>query len=517
MVAHVLGLRLALLAGSVRARPAVVARRVFATLALVVAVVAVCVAVVRLGDAASGTASTLLITAGSLIVAGFLLVPLFAGAEDPLDPRRFGPLGLPPGRLAATIVLASLVSVPAMVVIAFGVAVVTAWTRQGASVPLAVFAAVLGLATCVVGARCAMAIGALALRDRRGPQLTGLLVVAASVLVVPAAVFLVSLNWSGGLPTQLTEAASALAVSPIGAAWAIPLRAGGDLARAIVIALLTLLALVLLWWWLVRRMLTTTQRPVPVRERRGLGWFAVMPGLPSGVIAARSVVYWFSDPRHLANIVIVPIASVLVVVPLLVVGVPVQTVALIPPPLMALFLGWLAHNDLAYDSTGIWMHISSGVRGIADRVGRLAPIMLISVPLLAAAITLSVWVHDRWSILPAMVGVCVSLFACGLGLGSVSSAAAPYAVTRPGDGPFEQPQRTGGGMAQALVFFGAIVVSAPALWWGWLALNRGPDYAWTALWGGIIIGAVVLLAGVIVGGVVFERRSSRLMEFAETM
>ena len=126
MVAHVLGLRLALLAGSVRARPAVVARRVFATLALVVAVVAVCVAVVRLGDAASGTASTLLITAGSLVVAGFLLVPLFAGAEDPLDPRRFGPLGLPPGRLAATIVLASLVSVPAMVVIAFGVAVVTA-------------------------------------------------------------------------------------------------------------------------------------------------------------------------------------------------------------------------------------------------------------------------------------------------------------------------------------------------------------------------------------------------------
>lgn len=241
-----------------------------------------------------------------------------------------------------------------------------------------------------------------------------------------------------------------------------------------------------------------------------------MPGVPGGAVAARSIVYWFSDPRHLANVIVVPIASVLIVTPLLVVGVPLPTVALIPPPILALFLGWLVHNDLAYDSTGVWLHISAGVRGVADRIGRLVPIVLIGVPLLALAITGSIWLHGRWAILPALVGVCVSLFATGLGLSSISSVAAPYAVSQPGEGPFEQPQRTGGSMAQAAVLFGALALTAPALWWGWLALSGDEDAAWTAFWSGVGVGATVLVLGVAIGGMLFERRTGRIMEFAET-
>ena len=33
--------------------------------------------------------------------------------------------------------------------------------------------------------------------------------------------------------------------------------------------------------------MSATEREVPVRERRGLGWFAVMPGTPGGAIAAQ--------------------------------------------------------------------------------------------------------------------------------------------------------------------------------------------------------------------------------------
>ncbi|MCO7202182.1 hypothetical protein NH287_01455 [Microbacterium sp. CnD16-F] len=516
MVAHVLRLRLALLAGSLNARPGVLVRRLAAFGILAVAVAAVCVALVRLDRVPDADAATLVVVGGSLIVGGFLLVPLFTGADDPLDPRRFVVTGVEPRIVAWSVVAASPFGLPGLVTIAVAVAMSVAWIGHGASPALAVLAAVLFVATNVLAARCAMAVSVLALRERRSPQLTGLMVTAAAIVVIPVAVFAFSLEWSGGLPSQLAEAAQVLGATPLGAAVAIPLRTGGDLVVSVLVAFVTVLALAGAWRLLVQIMMSATEREVPVRERRGLGWFAVMPGTPGGAIAARSIVYWSGDPRHLANVVVVPIASVLIVLPLLVVGVPLSTVVLIPPPILALFLGWLVHNDLAYDSTGIWLHISAGVRGVADRVGRLVPVLLLGVPLLALAITLSIWVHGRWVVLPALVGVCVSLFATGLGLSSVASAAAPYAVSRPGEGPFEQPQRTGGSVAQAAVLFGAIILSVPALWSGWLALGGDEGAAWTSFWAGMGVGVTVLAVGIAVGGAVFERRTSRLMEFVET-
>lgn len=517
MVAHVLRLRSALLLGSLNVRPGVLARRIGAFAVLAVGVAAVCVALVRLDAATTDVAAVVTVLVGSALIAGFALLPLFIGAEDPLDPRRFLVMGAEPGPLAATILIASLVGIPSFAVIAVSAAMASAWIAHGAPVFSAVLGALLLVVTCLVSARCASAVAALALRDRRSPQLTGLMLTAAGILVVPAAVFLMSLDWRGGLPSQLGEAADVLAVTPLGAASALASSNGPAYGVSLAVALLTVAMLVGAWSMLVRRMLTTTERPVPVRERRGLGWFAVMPGLPSGAIAARSTVYWFTDPRYLANVVIVPIASVLIVVPLLVVGVPLQTVALLPAPVMALFLGWLAHNDLAYDSTGIWLHFAAGVRGLSDRLGRLVPVVMIGVPLLALAITLSVWIHDRWSILPAMIGVCAGLFASGLGLSSIASVAAPYAASRPGEGPFEQPQRTGGAMAQALVLLGSLLATAPALWWAWQTLTGDASYAWSAFWGGIVAGSAVLVIGVVVGAAVYERRTSRIMEFAETL
>ncbi len=517
MVAHVLRLRLALLVGSLNARPAVLVRRFAGFAVLAVAVAAVCIAVVRLDRVSDDVAATLTTVLGSAIVIGFLLVPLFIGADDPLDPRRFLVTGSDPRSVALSAVVASFASVPALATAAVAVAMAVAWVGHGAPVVIAVLGAILFTVTCVVGARCAMAVAAVALRDRRSPQLTGLIITAAGIVVFPAAVFLVSLEWSEGVPSQLTEAADVLALTPLGASSALALRGGAAGVASALVGAATVFGLLGIWMLLVRRMMTATERPVPVRERRGLGWFAVMPGLPGGAIAARSIVYWFGDPRHLANLVIVPIASVLIVVPLLIVGVPLQTVALIPAPVLALFLGWLAHNDLAYDSTGVWLHISAGVRGVADRVGRLVPVVFVGVPLLAVAITVSVWLHDRWAILPAMVGVCIALFLSGLGLSSISSVVAPYAVSRPGEGPFEQPQRTGGTLAQAAVLLGAVVLSVPSLWWGWQALTGDPSAVWQSFWAGIVIGGMTLLIGVFIGGVAFVRRSSRIMEFAETL
>jgi ABC-2 type transport system permease protein len=164
------------------------------------------------------------------------------------------------------------------------------------------------------------------------------------------------------------------------------------------------------------------------------------------------------------------------------------------------------------------MHIASGLRGASDRIGRLVPPLLIGLPFLAIAIPISISLYGRWALLPAMVGACAALFLSGLGLSSIASVVAPYAVSRPGESPFQQPQRTtaAGGIAQGVVLVGAIVVSAPVLWWSFVAIGGDPEFAMAALWGGLLIGVFVLVAGVLVGSAVYERSTGRLMEFAES-
>ncbi|WP_425836458.1 hypothetical protein [Microbacterium sp. PA5] len=517
MAAHVLRLRLALLVGALRGDARQVTRSVAVLAALVVGLGAVVWGLLRLRDAPDEVAQTVTIVGGAGVTVGFFVTPLLGGPEDPLDPRRFAVFGVSPTALAGSVLLASVASVPVLSLMALGVALVALWGAHGAAPAVGVISVVLGILTCVLGGKVAAALAARVLRHRRSRELTGLLLVGLLVVVVPVVVFLASLQWRGRVPTQLTEAVDILAVTPVGAAWALPWRALDDAALLpALVAVGTVLLLAATWWALVHWLLTTTERPLSSRAQRGLGWFAVTPGTPSGAIAARSLIYWLRDPRYIMNFLVVPISAILTMVPLVVVGVPLSLAALLPAPFIALFFGWLAHNDLAYDSTALWMHVASAVRGAADRLGRLVPVTLIAVPLLAIAVPVTVGMHGRWALLPAMVGVCASLFLSGLGLSSLSSVLAPYPASRPGDGPFQQPQRTGGALAQGAVLVGTLVVSAPALWWGWLTLGGDDEAAWSAFWGGLAIGASVLTAGVLLGGWFFERRGGRLMEFVES-
>lgn len=521
MAAYILRLRIALLLGGLRGGTEHATRVLVGLILLAAATVAVCIGLLTMTDASTDAVFAVTVLGGSAVTLGFILAPLIGGATDPLDPRRFGPLGLSRGRLATVLAFAAFLSIPTLTLTAVAICASIVWRAHGAPWFAGAVGVILGVATCVLAARVSMALTSLFLRERRSRELSGLFVLVVLVVVVPVGVFLASLRWTRGVPTQLSEAVSTLALTPLGAAWAYPIRVAQGATNAallLLIAAATLVGLCLLWTWAVRRLLTTTERPTTVRERGGLGWFAVAPGTPGGAIAARSMMYWLRDRRYLVNLLIVPVAAAIIIVPLLLAGIPLSVVALIPVPFAALFLGWLPHNDLAYDSTAVWMHLASGVHGFADRVGRLVPVLLIGLPLLAVAIPVSMLFHGRWALLPAMAGVSICLFLSALGFSSVSSVVAPYAVSRPGESPFQQPQRTGawGAIAQALVMVGAIIVTAPVLWWAWLALQGDLEYATRALWAGSAIGCTVFVVGIAVGALVFERRGSRLMEFAET-
>lgn len=518
MVAHVLRLRFDLLVGALRGDGRHRARLIVGAIVIVAALAAVVVGAGRLHGASDLVAQTVTVVAGSALVLGFFAAALVGGADDQLDPRRFAILGASPAPIAGAILLASILSVPVLALVVAAVAIGGVWIAHGAPLAAVVAAGVLGVLTCLLASRVALAIGGLLLRERRSRELSGVFVVALLVVIVPVAVFFASLGGEGAVTPELRTAVAVLSLTPLGAAWAIPGAAvDGSVGGPLIVAVVTVAALGALWFRLARALMTTTERPGSGRERAGLGWFALTPSTPAGGTAARSLVYWLRDPRYLMNLVVVPVAAVVVVVPLLVVGVPMAYIALIPAPLMALFFGWLAHNDLAYDSTALWMHVASAMRGTSDRIGRLVPVTLLGVATLAVAVPIAISLHGRWAVLPALAGVCASLFLSGLGLSSIASAAAPYAASRPGDSPFQQPQRTSGGLAQASVLLGALVLSVPALWWGWLALAVDAGYAWAALWTGLAVGVVVLVAGILVGGRVFDRRGGRLMEFVESI
>ncbi|HWT33302.1 MAG TPA: hypothetical protein VN107_06020 [Microbacterium sp.] len=520
MAAHVLRLRAALLRGALRGRRR--GRLALGALIVVAGAALACAGLVALQDAGQSTALVITTIGGSAILLGFAVAALLSRSADPVDPRRFALFDLEPHEVAAATGVAGALSVPVFGAAVVAVGTAAFWTVRGVPWPVAVLGVVLQIATCVLLARVCFGTAALLLHERRSRELTGILLLALVVFVVPTTVFAASLQWHGAVPAPLVTAAHVLAVTPFGAAWALPaLFSAGDAPggwTSLAVAVLTPVALAVGWYGITVRMLTRTERPVRA-GRSELGWFLVVPGTPGGAVAARSLVYWLRDGRYLLSLIVVPVVAVLCVLPLLVAGVPFATAVLLPVPLIALFLGWMPHNDVAYDATAVWIHFAADVRGLSDRVGRLVPIVVIGVPVLGVLIPVAMVLHGDWAMLPVMIGTCAALFLSGLGLSSISSVLAPYPVTLPGDSPLRQPERAGiaSVASPALVLIGAVTCAVPVLAWSWTAVQGDATAADFALGGGVAIGLAVLVGGVAAGSAIFERRRSRLMEFAESL
>ncbi|MFK4761283.1 hypothetical protein ACI3KS_10155 [Microbacterium sp. ZW T5_45] len=520
MAAHVLRLRAALLIGALRGHRR--GRTLFSLVVVIALTVAVCTAVLSLVDAPVAVARTVIVLGSAAILLGFLLGPILVGSVDQLDPRRFAVFGVDERQMPWILVLAGFISVPSLALVAVNVCMAIVAVHLGTPWFAAVLMTLVSVVTAILAARIGMAVNSILLPERRSRELTALFALAIIVIAFPVAVFLGSMRWEGQVPAAVASITGTIGLTPLSASSGFLFAvAAGDSQGAWTSAIIAVVFLGVLWgvWtWLVRHMLTTTERPVSSRERIGLGWFALLPSNAFGAIAARSLVYWFRDRRYIMNLIVVPVAGVLTVLPLLVAGVPLEIAALVPVPVMALFFGWLPHNDVAYDSTALWTHVASGVRGVSDRLGRLVPVLLVAVPVLAVAVPLTMlWISD-WRLLLPLTGLAASLLLSALGISSIVSVTAPYAVSRPGDSPFQQPQRptSRGAFGPASAFIGAIVVSIPTIWLFVRTLAEGAEFATGTLWSGAITGVVVLAAGVTIGGLVFERSGARLMEFVET-
>jgi ABC-2 type transport system permease protein len=465
-------------------------------------------------------ASSAVTVFGSLLVLGFIVVPIVFGVDDTMDPRKFSLFGLPTNKLATALAVSALVGVPALVIALIALAQIVTWSRG----PLPVFLAIIGapviVATCVLCSRVCTSLAAFLLSSRRSRDATGLFGVVMLVLFGFVFVLLLDTNWQrDGLPI-LGNVARIAGWTPLGAVWSAPADAAAGHAGSALVKELVALAFVgvlwLAWRYLVQAMLVTLPRAAAARNYRGLGYFRFGSTRPSAVISDRSFTYWVRDSRYHVSLLAIPVIPFLLMIPLLVIGVPAHILAAIPVPVMALFLGWSIHNDIAYDNTAIWLHIAAGTRGFADRFGRVIPPLVVGVPLLVVASFICAPLYGHASLLPVFLGVGLGLLLTGLGLSSVMSARFPYPAVRPGDSPFAAPQAVGSASAiiQGFAFLVTFILTSPTIYLAYLTAFRSAHYAGWTLLSGVVLGGLLLWAGIGWGGHIFNRRSPEILAFS---
>ncbi|MBC7443693.1 MAG: hypothetical protein H7311_14430 [Ramlibacter sp.] len=521
MVAQFLGLRVRLLANLFRRSPWQVVG--IAIGLLYGLLVAVGLLVLLVGLRFTGDVEAIrdgMVVGGAFVVLGFLLVPLVFGIDDAMDPRKFATMGIPQRQLSLGLAASSLIGVPAFVLALVLLGTVVTWSRGILETLLAVVSAVVLLATCMLASRVSTSLAAFLLATRRSREFTGIIGVLLLVMIAPVVLLAVNFDW-GQYGLDLIGGLSAiLGWTPLGAAWAVPGDAATGAWGAALLKLLVAAATVYVLWqaWqvLVARMLVTPGREAPVRQYGGLGWFDRLPHTPIGAIAARSITYWRRDSRYWMSLIMIPVIPVLVIIPLNFAGVPLTDLALLPVPLMSVFLGWTLHNDVAFDHTAVWLHVASGTRGFADRLGRLVPALIVGVPLIGIGSAISVSFYGDWTALPSVLGVSTCILLTGLGFSSYSSARFPYPATKPGDSPFSQPQAsdTPAAMIQSLTFAGSIALSLPAIASGLLGVFVDPIWHLPALLLGVGVGLLTLTGGVWAGSRAFERRGPEILASA---
>ncbi|MFC6355086.1 hypothetical protein [Luethyella okanaganae] len=521
MVAQLLGLKLRLLGNLFRRSPwqvvGIVVGLVYG-LGLAVTLAGMLIGL-RFVDAVDVIRDATVI-AGSLVMLGFLVFPLVFGVDDTMDPRKFALFGVENRELSLGLAVSAFLGIPALVLVIVLVGFVVTWTRGLGETALAVVAAVLALATCMLATRVTTSIASFLLSTRRSREFTGAIGLLLIVMISPLIILLSNVDWGRQGRTVLEAIAGILSWTPLGAVWAVPADAAngswGAAMLKLLIAAATLGVLWLAWQRLVVRMLVTPGREAQARSYHGIGWFDRMPHNATGAVAARSITYWTRDSRYWVSLIMIPVLPVILVLTLNIGGIPVSALALLPVPVMSLFLGWTTHNDVAYDSTAIWLHVVSGTRGFSDRVGRLVPALALGVVVIAIGTGLSTLFYRDWSVMPSLLGVSTCLFLAGLGFGSYTSARFPYPVPKPGDSPFAQPQASGtaASFVQSLTLLGSLVLALPAI--GLALLGFFVDSAWhvVSLLVGCGTGLLVLFGGIWFGSRTFERRGPEMLASA---
>ncbi|MGA8979470.1 MAG: hypothetical protein WB473_10205 [Pedococcus sp.] len=518
MVAHLLRLKLDLLRNGFRRSAAALIGMVLGMLyggGIVIGALLLLATLRVEGDAE--LTRTIVTIGGAALVTGWGLLPVILFGIDPtLDPTRFATFAVRERTLAVGLTLSALIGLPGVGTVLVVLGSVFASTRSPVAALVALAGGTLGLATCLLISRVVAGAAAAVLASRRGRDVAG---VGGLLFLLAVGPLLAFVNDGGITRERLVTLADALAWTPLGWAWA----ASGDVmlghwsaaALRLVLAAVLVLVLFVLWERLLVSILRNPRGTVSDGRgaRGGLGLFAALPGTPMGAIAARAGTYWVRDPRfNFPAIMTILLPAGLLFPGLSGDGSEVPLAAM--PLVSAYLIGWGQHNDVGYDSTAFWMHVTSGVDGVADRVGRLFPSAVLALVCVPGYALLGPLVGGSWRLFPASLGVGIAVLLNGFAVASITSAVKQYAVPAPGESPFSsRPGSVGVTFAVQTVCGGAVVaLSLPALVLFVVALFGHSWAAWVVLVLGPVLGVTAFVVAVRVGAGLFSTRQADLLQ-----
>ena len=516
MVAALLSLRFRVLANTLRRNTLQLLAVVFGALQTLILLVIVIAGLAVLVIYPQPVQQATVVIGGFALTLGWFLIPLIAtGIEPTIDPLKLSAFPLSMTRLMVAMTLVGATWIPGIATLLVSVATALTWRETPGAAWAAVGCGLVATLICIVGSRMTASLTANLVASRRRRDRVAVALVAVVVLLGPVALAIVL-----GLPSDAPFPATAdvLGFTPFGAIWSVPgqLVAGhpGAALGSLAIALATLALMLVIW----RASLLAT-----FRFRGGgaggrqlaagnLGVFRSVPPTPAGAIGARSLIYWFRDARFARQLVLVPMMPVLLILlaslahaPFLV-DLAAPTVAGLLP--LTLFV------VISYDGTAFALHLATGVRGIDDRIGRVAALLAFALPSILAVSLVSLGVLNAWADLPAILGISFGLLLSGLGVVSVSSASIVVPVTRAGRNPFTA--QAGSGMTSIVGSYAVTGITAglaiPEVALGVVALTiHSALLGWLALAVGVLWGAGSLVIGVRVGGRILDRTGPALL------
>ncbi|WP_430867375.1 hypothetical protein [Demequina aurantiaca] len=470
---------------------------------------------------------------------GWVVVPiLVTGLDDTLEPGRFALLGLSARRIMPGLTVAAMLTIPFAFFAAIFLILTSAWRDEGAGTMLvAIVGAALTVVSLVFGARVAAMWGTRVLASRRARGAAVVMIVLTLALVAPLGWLLFSEGLDSVLEHDLPVFLNQLAVTPIGAGMAAPyaVMLGDWWGAAWRLGEVALWVGVLWGAWRAnvayalvnprfrgagtRRRDDTviaSARRHAVREARTPAWARTLLPRRSTVahaVRARLLRYWFSDPRYLANMLGVlafPVVFLALVMP--VAGLDARW-SFVAPVLLAASIGWGRHNDLAYDSSALWLDVVSGRVGVAVMRGRMSAVLAWALPAtLVACAAVLLW-SGLWEISAALVGACVGVLGLTLGVSALSSVVFPYRAPAPGENPLgAEVGSVGAALVAQLASSAATVVLLPLVILPLaLALVVDPRWAWLACIAGFGIGPAAYIAGVRYAGRMYDARAGALL------
>lgn len=464
----------------------------------------VVIGLIALAFAPEEPRATVLVLAGSALVLGWTLIPLVtAGVDQTLDPAKLMVFPIPLRTLLLGLTVAGVLGIPGIITSVAALSSALSYLSSPLALLAAIPSAAVGVLVCVVASRAVTAASTGLSSRRRFRELVGVLIFVPLILLGP--IIAGAARGIANIADALPGIAEALGWTPLGAAWAVPaaVAAGAPWEALLKFAIAVATLLILLWLWsrgLAGALVAPAASANKTVARGKIGLLGVLPATPAGAITARSLIYWLRDPRYARQLIVVPLIPILLLFYSNTMG--TLFVLVLAGPIIGFLLSVTFYADISYDGTAFAAHIIDGVRGIDDRIGRVAALSLIGVPLTLVVTVVSVAFAGSWDLLPSALGMAIGLFGAGVGVSAVSSARIVMPVPGPGDNPFKAaPGATFTTGLSAFVIWGlALLLALPVIvvaiigfvttepLWNWLALAVGVLIAVLWTWLGVRMG-----------------------------